>query len=229
MDSIGEILPTIPILAQRSKCEKCGKRPPFNDKKWCFICISAYHIEQTDGFMSELIKNNIPPAYHNARVQDLTPPLREQYLLLADWQGLLLWGKQGRGKTYAMMAYAIAFLHSGFTVECVNYDLLCSRIRSSYQAKADETEYDIIKKLSIPDKLFIDDVGVTVTGEKIESDFSLRVFLSIVDQRVNNTKPTFITTNKPIEQLEASFDKRISSRLKQCCQIIQITGKDRRV
>ncbi len=229
VDSIAEILPTIPLMERLSNCERCGRRPKFEAKRWCSVCINGYRIEENNTLFG-LIRDTIPPLYHNARTQDLKERLCNIFLngILKEWQGIMFWGKQGRGKTYAMMAFAIGYLNEGFTVECVNYDLLCSRIRSSYQPKAKETEYDIVQSFCKPDKLFIDDVGVTVTGDKMETDFSLRVFLSIIDQRINHMKPTFITTNKPLEQLEASFDKRISSRLKQCCHILQITGEDRR-
>lgn len=78
------------------------------------------------------------------------------------------------------------------------------------------------------DKLFIEDVGTTVSLDKQESDFSLRTFLVLLDQRLEACQPTFITTNKTLEQLGRCFDDRIASRLIQACKIIKLTGADRR-
>jgi len=179
--------------------------------------------------LRELLKAGIPDMYKNARLQDLDTGLQKIYTELPDWQGLYLWGLEGRGKTYAMFAFIVAYIYTGFTTSFVNYDGLCSRIRSTYQAGAKETEFDIIKHLYQPDKLFIDDVGVTVSNQNQESDFSLRIFYAIIDKRMINLKPTYITTNKPIEDMAKSFDKRISSRLRQCCKIVQLKGKDKRL
>ena len=78
------------------------------------------------------------------------------------------------------------------------------------------------------DKLFIEDVGTTVSLDKQESDFSLRTFLVLLDQRLEACQPTFVTTNKALEQLGRCFDDRIASRLIQACRIVKLTGADRR-
>lgn len=228
VQSISEILPQIPILVKPSKCEQCDKRPRFEKRKWCKVCIEGYRIKEA-GTIHEIIKKTIPKMYQTARLQDLSEELQQEYLKLPGWQGLYLWGAEGRGKTHTAAAFAISYLQEGFSVVYTNYDLLCSWIRSTYQAKAKETEYDIIKRLTKPDKLFIDDVGVTVSRENQESDFSLRIFYSIIDKRLINYKPTFITTNKSIEGISKSFDRRISSRLQQCCKIRQLKGEDKRL
>ncbi|MBN1508747.1 MAG: hypothetical protein JW955_18000 [Sedimentisphaerales bacterium] len=71
-------------------------------------------------------------------------------------------------------------------------------------------------------------MGTTVRWDKQESDFSLRTFLVLLDQRLEACRPTFITTNKPLEQLGESFDDRTASRLIQACRIVKLEGRDRR-
>jgi DNA replication protein DnaC len=90
------------------------------------------------------------------------------------------------------------------------------------------TEFDIIKQLVEIDRLFIEDIGTTVSNDRPESDFSLRTFLVILDKRLECCRATFITTNKSIEQLGESFDLRIASRLQQACVVIRLTGQDKR-
>ena len=227
---MAEALLQVQKSAQKSKCENCGKRKKDTDgmgeRKWCRVCISAYQRGQS-GTVA-LIHNTIPKLYRGAELEHLPDALQGIIKGLPDERGLMLWGEPGRGKTYSMMAAAKHYLIEGWDIELISYELLCSRIRSSYQNEAKETEYDIIKSLRGPDKLFIDDVGTTVSGEGQESDFSLRIFLTILDQRMNYCKPTYITTNKSVEQLRKSFDARIASRIEQACEVIQVSGKDRR-
>ncbi len=228
---IGETLQQNQVSEQASKCEKCGKRKKHRDdkriRKWCRVCINA-HRRDRDGRIEPLVKKIIPELFHIAELEHLSEPLRNTILSLPDYKGLMLWGEPGRGKTYAMMATAKHYIVEGWEVECVSYEIQCSRIRSSYQADDKGTEYEIINSLMKPDKLFVDDVGTTVSGEKQESDFSLRTFLNILDRRMKDCKPTFITTNKPVEQLRKSFDARIASRIEQACTVIHATGEDRR-
>jgi DNA replication protein DnaC len=88
-----------------------------------------------------------------------------------------------------------------------------------------KTEWDLIEPLKDVDKLFIDDLGLR---SKQETDFAYVTFFSILNKRQERRLPTFVTSNKSIEQLGLSFDARVASRL-QTALIIEMTGQDRRV
>ena len=107
--------------------------------------------------------------------------------------------------------------------------MLCCRLRDTYQDGRVETEYTIIQGLASPDVLLIDDLGTTTSGTDEETDFSLRTVLNILDERLVHCKPTWLTTNKSIEQLGVSFDARLASRLQQICEVLHLTGEDKRV
>ena len=70
------------------------------------------------------------------------------------------------------------------------------------------SERGLVKRYQDVDKLLIEDVGTTVGTGSQESDFSLRTFLLILDHRLEHCKPTFITTNKSVDELGKSFDER---------------------
>lgn len=211
-------------------CEKCGKRHKHRDdtglRKWCLICINEFRRGETG--TGKLIREHIPELYWNASMDDLPASLKAELMKLDDRQGVLLWGLPGRGKTYALMALAKTFIQRGFDIEVVGYDILCSRIRASYQNQSQESEYEIVNSLLKPHKLIIDDVGTTVSNARQETDFSLRIFLTIINERLMRCKPTFFTTNKPLEELGKSFDERVASRLQEICVIFQMTGSDLR-
>jgi len=170
----------------------------------------------------------IPKRYLAARLDDLPRKLRERMLSLAEGRGLVLWGATGTGKTYSMAALAKHYVAEGFSVARVSWELLCLRLRDSFKPKSVETELSVIKPYLEANKVFIEDIGCTKSEGFQESDFSVRVLYVIVDCRVENCLPLFITTNRPIEELGKSFDARIAGRLVQGCTVVKLLGTDRR-
>jgi DNA replication protein DnaC len=174
-----------------------------------------------------LISQIIPPLYKNARIEHLTDNLQSKIKTLDKYKGLLLWGITGAGKTYALSSLARQYILSGYIVSRITYEMLCLRIRDSFKTDK-ETELSIIKPYLESEKFFLEDVGTTKSEGKQESDFSVRTLLVLLDYRLENQLPTFVSTNRPIEELENTFDSRIVSRLIQACEIIKLSGKDRR-
>jgi DNA replication protein DnaC len=170
----------------------------------------------------------VPQRFMPAELSHLPEKLVEIIKALPKEKGLYLWGAQGRGKTYAMAAIAKMYIIQGFTVERVGYEMLCLLLRDTFRKNSERTEYAVIKPLLEADKLFIEDVGTTKSENSIESDFSLRTLLVLIDYRLEHCKATFITTNRSIEELAKTFDERITSRIQQGCEIMKYTGEDKR-
>ena len=170
----------------------------------------------------------VPERYESARLEHLPEAVQKAYRTLKDEEGIMLWGPAGTGKTYAMCAFAKELWQSGYELHRTSYDLLMLKIRDTYKPKAERTEYQVIKDLVDADKLIIEDLGTTVATENQESDFSLRTLLIVLDQRLERCRATYVTSNKNIEEIRNSFDSRIASRLTQACQVVQLTGKDKR-
>lgn len=141
-------------------------------------------------------------------------------------QGLLLWGSPGVGKTYSLCAIARQLYFDGWDVKRTTWDMLCLKIRDTFSHGGSELQ--IVKSLVRVDKLFMEDVGVTVSIGQQESDFSLRMFLLMLDQRLEHCRATYVSSNKSVEELGRSFDLRIASRLQEACHIIKLEGRDRR-
>lgn len=223
------------VLSERQSkpnvCECCHKRPKRREfgqqKEWCKVCITkAERSRWPEGALEAKVVRLTDPLYAAARLQDLSAGLQKKIEQLPDDKGLMLWGKQGVGKSHAMAAVMRHYFLEGFDVVQVGYEMLCLEIRDTFKAGSTKGEIDVIKPLVAADKLFIEDVGTTVSIGQQESDFSLRTFLVILDERLRNCSPTYITTNKSVEELGKSFDARIASRLQQACEIVQLTGED---
>jgi len=166
--------------------------------------------------------------YINARLSDIAEPLAKKMEALKNGEGILFWGSPGVGKTYAMAALAIHYLLDGYIVCRVNYEMLCLTIRDTFKTQSRDTELAVIQPMLDADKLFIEDIGTTKSEKNVESDFSVRVLLVILDHRNERCLPTFFTTNRTVEEIGRTFDQRIASRIHQACEIVKLDGKDRR-
>ena len=102
------------------------------------------------------------------------------------------------------------------------------KIRDTFKSNAKQTEWEVIKEYLDADKVFIEDIGTTKSEGNIESDFSVRTLLVLLDHRLEHCLPVFLTTNRTVEEIGKTFDERIASRLVQMCEIIKLTGEDRR-
>lgn len=201
------------------RCEKAAQRqngradPPYPERK-----------PSMPWFVNRKV---IPCRYASARLTDLPQGLVSAYQGLPLDRGLYLWGPPGAGKTHAMAAFLWDRWYQGFEVDRVLWEMLCLKIRETY-GRHKYSEVDVLDPFLSTDVLVLEDVGVSVSDGQIESDFSLRMLLLILDHRLENMKPTFFTSNKGIESIAKSFDDRIASRLVQACEVVNLTGPDRR-
>lgn len=229
---VESIATTVKSLVFGKKCEVCGLRPiAYGAEKTCNRCIKVITRKQKlkpEKVMVELTEQ-VGEAYLEAELDlnqkalILNPAVIDSRLLNATGD-IFLWGDVGVGKTWMMAALLKHYLCEGFTCQRVNFDDFCCRVRATMNNRSVKTEYDLIKKLVDVDKLFIDDLGLR---SKAETDFAYVTFFSILDRRQERYLPTYISTNKTIDQLKQSFDTRIASRLGMGT-VIEMKGEDRR-
>lgn len=158
------------------------------------------------------IRNTLPPAFQKAHLRNLNPVFRKQLLSYDPTIGLVLYGPVGTGKSFSTSALGRYLITQGHIVRRVTYEGLCLQIRHSYKSDT-QTELDIIQPLINCDALIIEDIGGNKSIGEPESDFSLRTLFIILDSRLEQRRPTFISTNKTQKNLALSFDERIESRL----------------
>lgn len=208
------------------KCGKCGYGILHKDKKWCKRCIDvwtrkqALNIDKAEKTIASLVEQ----LHFDACYANLDEPVVVKLDNLQYGQDVFFYGDVGVGKTWAMAAMIKKYTFEGYECERINFDDFCVNIRSTYAPAATQTECDVIEPLKHIDKLFIDDLGLR---SKQESDFAYTTFFSLLNKRQERMLPTFISSNKSIEQLSQSFDNRIGSRLRTAL-VIHIKGIDRR-
>lgn len=218
-------------------CEKCGTRRRHGDRKWCRSCIlawqralSADQIEQYAGTIPDACADwraIVPERFWIAELEHLPTALTDRIEALPDDRGMYLWGPVGAGKTYAAAAALKHLWAVGCDIAWQPFEELLLKLRATF-AGSGTSEWSVIQPLCDVDGLLLDDVGCTVSGDRQESDFSVRTLLVLLDHRIAHCKRTFATGNKPVEDIGQSFDGRIASRLCQACEILKVSGRDRR-
>lgn len=211
-------------------CENCKVRLKYKTgtelRKWCRRCIDVGERkrDQTPDQAEALIMSQVEPLYFQATIDDLEPDIREKLSKLQNGRDVFLFGPVGVGKTYTMAALIRHYVYQGFTCRRINFDDFCVEVRSTMSPASTQTELDLIKPLKDVDKLFIDDLGLR---SKRETDFAYITLYSLINKRQEQALPTFVSTNKNIDQLGRSFDARVASRLKTAL-IIELKGNDKR-
>lgn len=218
-------VPFIPGVRYGTRCAACrDKRIAAKQKKDLRL---RRHTKQIK--IIEELDRVIPKLFRRARISHLPSQLKSKInmTMLDGTRGLFLYGRPGTGKSYAINAVARQLIASGQSVQRVVWDRFTLDVKDTY-AKTGISESSIIQPLINCRVLFLEDIGTSTSGKAVESDFCLRLLLTILDSRLEALKPTWITSNKNFEQIGQTFDERVASRLEGFCEPILLSGCDRR-
>lgn len=221
----GVEFPELGRIIYGQKCRKCGAERERKHQE------DIRHQEQLrrEHALRETLSRVIPKLFENAHITDLPDKWQEEFFELIPDRGAYLYGSPGVGKTHSLCAIARELITRGYWVKRAVWERLTLNIRDCYgNKKTGATDKEIIQPLIDCDALIIEDIGTTTSIGNTESDFSLRVLLTILDSRGEQRKPIWFSSNKDIEQLSACFDGRIAGRVREHCEVILLDGKDRR-
>jgi len=211
-----------------NQCQRCHLRIADSVMNMiCHVCYRKLNYDQLPEFAQIQERLSIvPERYIHAKLEDL-PKAVSDALVSENSTGVYLWGPPGVGKTYSLCALANYLVSEGYVCRRFNYEHLCLKLRDTFKPASKESEWSIIEPLVNADRLFMEDIGTTKSIDAVESDFSLRTLLVIIDIRLERCRPTYITTNKSVENLTKSFDSRIGDRLK-LYNILKLSGESKR-
>ena len=182
----------------------------------------------------------IPPAYRGALLSDWddsksnpeTKLIVEHYLANPT-HSLFLHGAVGVGKTWAACAIANELLQKGKAVCFQPVSELLLELRDSFSQEG-ASEKAILYPFSEIGFLALDEMGdIAASRDRTASTFTASRILTLLDIRSRKGRPTIITSNLSLDDLEKwTDDPRIASRIAGMCGtsgVFKIEGRDLRL
>ncbi len=137
---------------------------------------------------------------------------------------LFFTGATGLGKTHLSLAIASAAIDKGFGVvygSAQNFAVSLERERFS---NTEEAGGDTLELLNACDLLILDDLGM-----EISSSYITAMIYSVIDTRIMTQRPTIISSNLSMQELEKRYNERFVSRILGFYDRMPFRGRDIRV
>ena len=146
---------------------------------------------------------------------------------------IYLYGETGRGKTFTAVCIANELLQRGKAVYFQLVSDLLLDLRDTFGADG-VSEKSLLQPLCDVQYLLLDELGdLARNHDRTASDFSSSRILTLLDSRWRTGKPTILTSNLSMNELERwADDPRIASRIGGMCTavgVFEIEGRDLRV
>lgn len=141
---------------------------------------------------------------------------------MKDGSGLLLWGKNGRGKTGMAVVLAKWARRCGYRVLFSE----CSDLKRSVIEKIRfDEEFTMWERARSVDLLIMDDLG---KGTRDSTGFGLDLLDELIRHRSANRRALIITTNVDVNVMGAELKTSTLHLLKECTVPHKVIGCDRR-
>jgi DNA replication protein DnaC len=163
------------------------------------------------------IKETLPRKYHSIATnrKDIFEAKRDNSLFIT--------GMPGTGKTVLACSIAKYLICNEKPVKFISYPAYIMRLQDSFRNE-NASPFQIAREVARFDgTLIIDDFG----AEKL-TDYVRQITYFILNEREQWCGPVIITSNYTLGDLDTLVDPRISSRIAGMCDIIKLTGEDRR-
>jgi DNA replication protein DnaC len=161
--------------------------------------------------LSEEIASMTFPNFDCEVGSDLYETKGKVYLAATNSQSILLMGNPGRGKTHLAAAYLNLWMgERGKTGVFVSLVDLMSSLRRTIRATEGPDWDTLLDRYVMADLLVLDDLGQEKATEKVSE-----VVFHLINSRINQRKPTVVTTNYNLKALAADvgYPPSICSRL----------------
>ena len=139
-------------------------------------------------------------------------------------ESLLFIGQTGLGKTHLSLAIAAAAIEAGYGVVYTPMQKLMDTLEQgkfSYDEGKKEQYAENIRMIQSCDLLVLDDLGTEFINQ-----FSIAVLYNIINTRQVEGRPTIVSTNLEIEEIEQKYTERMFSRLLCVYKTVQFAGRD---
>lgn len=135
---------------------------------------------------------------------------------LAEGQNLLLIGSVGTGKTHLACGVARCFLEAGHSALYVRTAELISMVRETWRPDSKKTERRVMRELTEPDLLIIDEVGVQANTENEQ-----QILFNVINGRNEQMRPVILISNLDAAGIKNVLGERSYDRIRECCRVVQ--------
>ena len=202
------------------KCHQCRKNE--TDGRFCADCSESQRSHRLLKLSEFLRRSGFPKKIISA---DLRLGEKDSgFLKSENIGGLFIHGPSGVGKTFLTASLARELFVRGSDVKWRFESLprLVMEIQDCFHKKT--SSLDFLKEIVESEILVLDDLGV----EKL-TEFVYQAIYFVLNEREMNCRPTLITSNFSLAEIQDKFDSRISSRIAGMCRVIELRGSDRRI
>ena len=141
------------------------------------------------------------------------------------FRNLYLYGTVGTGKSFLSHCIAAELLKQGREVIYFSASGLFDKIaKLSFDYRTKEEFAEFTEDIYSADLLIIDDLGTEFNNSLVAS-----ALFTLINERILRRKPTVISTNLSMEELQNRYSDRVFSRIVSAYDIFHITGFDIRV
>lgn len=144
-----------------------------------------------------------------------------------DYQNIFFYGTVGTGKTLLSLCIAKEFIEKGYYVLYYTSQDFFSEFRKTHDYSIDEdVKNSFLERVYKSDLLIVDDLG---TEFGISADIVSASLFNCINKRAANKKPTIISSNLTLKEVNSRYSERISSRIIDSYRCLNITGKNIRI
>ena len=202
----GKICSCTEALAKKIMAEKLSRNMPIDACRFDNFDLK-YYSDKGDG---------VTP---RKRMTQVLRVCREFSLSQGEGQNLLLFGKTGLGKTHLSLAVANEFLDRGLSVVYDSAQNLINALAEEQFSYSGNTE--LSDSVLESDLLIIDDLGA-----EMHTSFSASCVNNVINTRLLKNKPTIISTNLTLDEIEAVYSPRVLSRIIGGYKLLGCLGDD---
>ena len=171
-------------------------------------------------YPDSLDENGINPRVRMENYFEYCKSYAEDFSCKSD--NLLMMGETGLGKTHLSLAIAGVAAKKGYSVIYSSAQNLLSTLENEKFGRASTTGAE--QSIHECDLLIIDDLGA-----EFSTNFTVSAVYNILNTRLMYSKPTIISTNMSLYEIEERYTQRIASRVLGNYIVMEFAGRDVRI
>lgn len=223
-------------LSVRYTCQKCGDSGYVNGKRCSCLTalirkigaeelnavtplkLSGFEQFKLDYYPNTADENGVVPRQQMEKVFSFCIKYARSFSKKSP--SLFFVGDTGLGKTHLSLAIAKTVLEKGYAVIYGSAQDLFRSMEKEHFGR-EKPDKDTLQALLDCDLLVMDDLGA-----EFDSNYYTTCLYNIVNARLSAGRPTIISSNLTISQVQEKYSERIVSRLFSMYQVLRFSGKD---